>query len=114
MAFSELERRQVDRELHAYAERRLPPHIRNEIRLEHRFRGDTVTLFESRPAFQRPGEWTPVPVAQFRYDRRKRTWMLYWADRNSRWHMYDDITPASDLGPLLAEVDRDPTGIFWG
>jgi hypothetical protein len=36
------------------------------------------------------------------------------ADRNSRWFLYDDVAPSRDVGPLLAEIDEDPTGIFWG
>ncbi len=27
---------------------------------------------------------------------------------------YDDIDPAPELAPLLAEIERDPTGILWG
>jgi len=26
----------------------------------------------------------------------------------------DDVTPAATPAPLLAELDADPTGIFWG
>jgi hypothetical protein len=29
-------------------------------------------------------------------------------------YLYDLIEPAPELSPLLAEVDRDPTHIFWG
>jgi len=36
------------------------------------------------------------------------------ADRNSKWHVYDEIEPATDFESLLQEVDDDPTGIFWG
>jgi Protein of unknown function (DUF3024) len=41
-------------------------------------------------------------------------WRLYWADRNTRWHLMDDVAPAATPGPLLTELDADPTGIFWG
>ncbi|MBI4321484.1 MAG: DUF3024 domain-containing protein [Chloroflexi bacterium] len=39
---------------------------------------------------------------------------LYWADRNGRWHLYDDREPSRDLADLLIEVNADPTGIFFG
>ena len=40
-------------------------------------------------------------------------WTLDWPDRDDRWHRYE-FTGAKTLAGLLREVDRDPTGIFWG
>jgi hypothetical protein len=34
--------------------------------------------------------------------------------RNERWFLYLDTEPSRDVSPLLAEIDADPTGIFWG
>jgi hypothetical protein len=31
-----------------------------------------------------------------------------------RWHLYIDAESSPKLDDLLKEVDRDPTGIFWG
>jgi hypothetical protein len=39
---------------------------------------------------------------------------LYWRDRNLRFHLYDLVTPSPHVEDLLAEIDRDSTGIFWG
>ena len=41
-------------------------------------------------------------------------WTLYWADRNSRWHRYDDLEPTTNLDDVLTEINEDPTCIFWG
>jgi hypothetical protein len=43
-----------------------------------------------------------------------RVWTLYWSDHNVRWHRYDLVDPKPDIGVLLDEIDRDPTGIFCG
>jgi Protein of unknown function (DUF3024) len=40
-------------------------------------------------------------------------WALYWRDRNLRFHAYD-LPPSRAVDDLLAEINRDPTGIFWG
>jgi len=40
--------------------------------------------------------------------------MLYWRDRNLRWHRYDRLAPSPHVEPLLAEIEADPTSIFWG
>ena len=39
---------------------------------------------------------------------------LYWRDRNLKFHRYDHVDPNPDVESLLAEVDADPTCIFWG
>jgi hypothetical protein len=31
-----------------------------------------------------------------------------------RFHAYDLVSPTANIEELLAEVDRDPTAIFWG
>src|SRR3954447_16304452 len=31
-----------------------------------------------------------------------------------RWERYDGVGPAADVEPLLAEIDADPDGAFWG
>ena len=44
-----------------------------------------------------------------------REWLyMYCSDSNGRWWLSDDADPASDVGPLLAAIDEDATGIFWG
>jgi hypothetical protein len=35
------------------------------------------------------------------------------ADRNGRWHRYDDLLPGT-VDQVLREIESDPTGIFWG
>jgi hypothetical protein len=98
----------------SYCERRVPLEVRDQIRLHHEFRGDTVTLFEDRPGWKNPELWTHHPFAQFRFNKEDGNWTLYCADRNSRWHLYDIVPPTSNLEKLLKAVDEDQTGIFYG
>jgi DUF3024 family protein len=58
--------------------------------------------------------WTSVRVAQLPYDPSSETWTLHCADSSGRWWPYEGIGPSPTVDPLLAEIDRDPTGIFWG
>jgi hypothetical protein len=73
-----------------------------------------MIMFEERPSFPDRSIWVNIVVAQFRFDPETGKWTLYWADRNSRWHVYEDVPPNKNLDVLLREVDNDPTGIFWG
>jgi len=107
-------RDRVQRRLDQYCQARIPERVRHQLRLTYRIRGNHVTLVEERPSIFDPEKWTQVVVAQFRFRLGDSNWLLYWADRNSRWHAYDDLEPSADLDDLLREVDRDPTGIFWG
>jgi Protein of unknown function (DUF3024) len=97
-----------------YCRARVPVRLRHQVRVEAAVRGNSVTLFDCRPPWH-PNltEWSKVRVAQLRYSASTYQWSLYWADRNGRWHPYDDL----DSGPVdkvLNEIEADPTCIFWG
>lgn len=96
---------------------RIPPHARDQVRIEADLDDRSVTILECRPPWdpERMGsEWTRSPVARLRYTRSRREWALYWPDRNSKFHLYDLARPTRDVAALLHEIDRDPTSIFWG
>lgn len=91
-----------------------PAEFADELRGVHKVRGASVTLAESRASWDgRGAEWIDVPFAQLRFSAETSRWSLYWADRNSKWHPYEDIRPGS-LVKLLLEIDKDLTGIFKG
>ena len=95
---------------------RLPrdPAIRAQLRISYRVEASAIVLFESRARFQRPEEWGEHPVAKFRYIRARHVWQLFCMFRDLKWHKYQPLPEADSLRELVAEVRRDPTGIFWG
>lgn len=94
----------------------LPEQAVGLIRYELDVDARAVTILECRPPWRKEygSEWTRMPVARLRYTKTRREWQLYWRDRNSRFHAYDLASPTANVEQLLAEVDADPTGIFWG
>lgn len=104
----------VDLELVDFCDRRFPAHVRHRVWASHKWRGNTVTIFEWRSLFDRPTEFVDIKVAQFRYDSARRWWSLFCSDRNGKWWIYDDKPGAARFSDLLDEVSADPTGIFWG
>jgi hypothetical protein len=114
MAIPELTLGRATTLLEQLIERRLPPHLRDEIRMLVEVRGNGVTLFEDRPVWRMPGQWTHGKVAQFRYDTATDRWTLYWSDRHGRWLRYEDKGSAADIATLIREVDEDPVGAFFG
>ena len=75
-----------------------------------------MTILECRPPWTPANgpEWTRHPVARLRYLAGRGVWLLDWSDSDLRWHRYDLIGPTPHVEPLLAEIERDPTSIFWG
>ena len=98
----------------AYCDARVPIWVRDEVALQFRIRGHDVVLFEKRPLFRDPSKWIESNVAKFRLNSKTETWSLFWRDRQSKWHRYERCEPSPDIAHFLQEVDRDPTGIFWG
>lgn len=113
MPLPELLQQLVEKKLAAYCLARAPEHLHDQVRIGYRFRGQTVTLYESRTTFMKPERWVENAIAQFRFDPETKSWSLYCADRNLRWHLYEGLEPQRNFEILLTEVDRDPTGIFW-
>ena len=107
-------RRAAVAQVERYCETRVPEDMRAHVRIEHSVRGNAITIVERRPPWREDlgPEWSSTTVAQLRYD--GANWTLYCSDSNGRWWRYDEAAPARDLAPLLAALDEDVTGIFWG
>ena len=53
-------------------------------------------------------------MAQFRYSANEKRWTLYCANRNSRWHLYDDAEPAIAIQSLHGHIHESPKrGGHW-
>ena len=97
-----------------WADARVPAHAREQVRVEIEEDERAVTIVERRaPWSDDDPEWTRMPVARLRYTKTRSQWTLYWCDRNGQFHEYD-TAPTTHVEELLAQIDRDPTGIFWG
>jgi Protein of unknown function (DUF3024) len=90
-----------------FCDQRVPAEARDQVRLEVMTRAASMTIVERRPLWEgRPGAWTRLPIAQLRRDTAAGTWTLFWADRNRRWHRYDQLDP-----PNLTTSSRRSTRI---
>ncbi|MGH3982521.1 MAG: DUF3024 domain-containing protein [Pseudonocardiaceae bacterium] len=75
-----------------------------------------LTIVERRAPWREDhgSEWTRLPIARLRYTKASKTWTLYWRGCNLRFHAYHRIGPSTSINDLLAEIDRDPTGVPGG
>jgi len=99
-----------------WAERQVPAEHLDRVRVECQLAPRHLTIVERTPPWQdaAEAEWIIQPVARLRYTKMNRRWTLYWPDRNSRFHIYQQLDPSPRVADLLAEIDADPTAIFWG
>jgi hypothetical protein len=104
-------KKRIEKILSVFIEQKVPKHVRNQLRLNYKFRGNNITLIEERPAFM-SDQWVELDIAQFRLEESK--WKVYWRDSKNKWHFVDDIIPDDDFEKQLKIVDLDDRGIFWG
>jgi hypothetical protein len=114
MALSEFEKERVTRIFSAYCEAKVPHHVSDRFRVEFEIRGQEVKLFESRPFWEDRSKWVSHKIARFRKESGTNLWHLYYAGRNGRWHIFEPFPSETDIEKLLAEVEKDSSGIFWG
>ena len=114
MALPDIQKAKATRTLEKFCHDRVPPHVRGKLKLEFEISGQYITLLEVRPVWNDPSRHTRSGVVKFRWVTKDMKWSLYWRDRNLKWHFYEEIEPTPDFDLLIKEVDRDPTGIFWG
>lgn len=94
----------------------VPEDALHQVRLEHEVRGRSITIIERRAPWSpdHGPEWSSNPRAQIRWDADRKRFTLYCQASNDRWHVYEPLEPQRHIDPILAEIDEDPTCIFWG
>lgn len=105
--FDAFTKKRIEKILDAYIEQKVPDHLKDEIKIRYKFRGETVTLSQERPGYmERRFEY---PIAQLRLE--ESYWKVYWKDSKDKWHFVDDIEPVKDFEKQLMEIDNN--NIFW-
>jgi len=99
-----------------YCDQRVPEHAKHQVRVEVDVDERSITIVEVRAPWREDfgPEWTRFPIARMRYTEKTKLWTLYWRDRNLQFHVYNRVSPTPQIEELLAEINADPTAIFWG
>jgi len=103
------------RQIQRWCGQRVPERLHDRVRVECKRRGRSVSIVERRAPWSAElgPEWTEQKIAQLRLSDEGH-WSVYWADRNGRWRTYPNAPKANNPVPLLAEIERNPNGVFWG
>src|SRR5271169_1608663 len=114
MALSELELQRIDRTDGDLSLRYSPPEHVDALRVVYRIDGHAVSICEERPPWRGDGPWTSHGVARLRFSRARGVWTLFWMRQDLKWHRYEPQPPSVDLAALVAVVEADEYGAFFG
>jgi hypothetical protein len=115
MALSEFEIKRCEKLLGTYLEKRWPPvEIRNELDLGFRIIGQSIEIFEIRPAWRQPGVRIEHSVAKATYVKSSKVWKIYWKRADLKWHGYQPAPQVKTIEEFIAVVDKDEFGCFYG
>jgi hypothetical protein len=114
MSFSEVELKYIESVIGKMCKRRSPVHLRDQLRTVFVIKEHDVTVYQERPRWNNPPEWTPSGIAKFKYIRRQNVWTLYWMGQNLKWYPYGPLPESIRIDRLVVEVDKDPHGAFFG
>lgn len=115
MALSDFEIKKIEKAIAEFMKKRRPaPHIRAQLDLGFRLTGQSVELFEIRPVWDNPKEKMEIPIAKATYVKSQRMWKIFWQRQDLKWHSYQPHPKARTIEEVLAVVDQDAHGCFFG
>jgi hypothetical protein len=115
MALSEFEAKKYEKIMKDYVEEHRPPvHLRNEIDLSFRIKGQSVEIFEIRPLWSDKSKKIEESVAKATYVKNQKIWKVYWQRADLKWHRYDPHPETKTLEEFLDVVAKDEYCCFYG
>lgn len=115
MAFNDIERARINKEVAAYVAKRRPaPYMRAKVDLAFRLEGQSIVIFEVRPKYLDPSITVENNIARATYVRTKDVWKVFWQRADLKWHGYEPDPIVDSVGKFLSVVETDEYGCFWG
>ena len=115
MALSELEIKRIEKTMAEYMARNQPtPHIRSQLDIGWRLTGQSLEIFQRRPAWDKPAEIRERSFVKTTFVRTTGQWKLFWVRQDLRWHGYEQALHHRTLDAVIAEIEADPYGCFGG
>ena len=115
MALSEFEIKKCEKLVGDFVDkRRPPPHIRDQVDLGFRVKGQSVEIFEIRPLWNDPERKIEEAVAKTTYVKKSKVWNVYWQRADLKWHRYDPRPSVESLEEFLELVEIDEYACFFG
>jgi len=115
MALNDFKLKKCEKAVAAFMKKRRPPaHVRKDLDLRYRIKGQSMEIFEIRPLWSNPDATIEQAVAKATFVRKTNTWKVYWQRADLKWHLYDHDPEVGSAEAFLAIVDQDEHGCFFG
>ncbi len=114
MSFNDIEKQRIKKEVGGLCSKRTPAHLKDKLRFEYEIDKQSVIIYEIRPMWDNPDEFTKSPTAKLTYVISRKIWNLYWQRANMKWKKYEPKESAKNLKDLVQEIDNDIYGCFFG
>ena len=101
--------------MEGFMERERPPEeIREEVDMGYKIEGQSVIIFEIRPAWHKPDVILELPFAKATYVIAKDQWKTFWLRSNGNWDPYTPTPVVKSLNEFTALVEEDAHHCFFG
>ena len=115
MALNDIELKRIEMTVDTFVQKHRPaPHIRPELDIGFRIKGQSVEIFEVRPRWQEPRVKMEHPVAKATFVRSQALWKIFWMRADLKWHGYEPLPAVGTIEKFLAAVEKDEYACFWG
>lgn len=86
----------------------------SQVDLAYRIAGQSVEIFEIRPAWKTPNVTIEERIAKAMYVRTQNVWRIYWQRADLKWHSYEPVPEVVGLSEFLSVLEEDAYACFWG
>lgn len=115
MALTEKQLKEIEKVGEAFLKERRPPEeIRKEVDLFYRIEGHSVYIYEIRPLWDRPSEYSEMSIAKTTFVQSQNHWKVYWMRADLKWHSYSPKPIVKTIKQFFNLVDSDQYGCFFG
>jgi|SRR5690606_39424553 len=115
MALDTLQAAEVIINLEKFLDKRRPPeNMRHKLDLNYKIENQSITIFETRPHWQRKTETIESSIAKATWAQTKKVYKIYWMRADLKWHSYKPQPMVKTIEDFLQTVNEDAYGCFWG
>ena len=114
MILTDIDLQKVKNTVGGLCSEKTPEHLKDQLRFEYEIENHNVIIYEVRPAWENPSEFTKMPMAKLTYVKSQNIWKLYWKRANEKWVIYEPNGSDRDIGTLVKKIDKDSYGCFFG
>ena len=115
MSFDDIETARIKRAMEGFlAARRPRPDIREQLDLGYSINGQSVEIFELRPAWREPNTIVKHPAAKATFVRTQKVWKIFCMRGDLAWCRYEPKPTTPNIDEFADIVARDEYCHFFG